>query len=316
MCFVCLQSYRMESTADEDDLFDHELRPPRMIPLANPPLQKSSRKLIQFETPIKKLLHVELAKEVETKSLAASRKASSKNRKEKELKTTKVTGKTKSAKVTDFKVKAAPLKVSRKEIPKIDVSNVVDYFKMKKMFDRPLSPTETTKKSPNFTKTSTITSSTNAQEPISSNSAPSQSHANMWTDNVWETLTGDINIPSSATSQQHSPHSWSQISSASSIECADKLGPVSPNLTPCSSMEMELTARLPSSKIHDITPASSSELSQDYEANLRRITGVTAEETRHEEPVVIGDGVDTEAVHIMYESDDQVAAELGLIDLR
>ena len=43
MCFVCLQSYRMESTADEDDLFKHELCPPRsrMIPLARLPLQKS-----------------------------------------------------------------------------------------------------------------------------------------------------------------------------------------------------------------------------------------------------------------------------------
>ena len=181
MCFVCLQSYRMESTADDDGLFDHERRPPRMIPLTKLPLQKSSRKLIPFQTPTKKPHHVELAKEVETISLAASRKASSKNRKEKELKTTK-SDKTKSAKVTDFKVKAAPLKVSKKEIPKIDVSNVVDYFKMKNMFDRPLSLTETTKKSPNYAKTST-SSTTNGQQPQSI-SAPSQSHANMWTDNV------------------------------------------------------------------------------------------------------------------------------------
>ena len=57
MCYVCLQTYRMESTADVDDLFEHELRPPRMITCSS-----------SAQTPSKKSLHVELAKEIESKT--------------------------------------------------------------------------------------------------------------------------------------------------------------------------------------------------------------------------------------------------------
>ena len=70
MCIVCLQSYRME---------DHEVRPPHVLPLPRPPLQKSLKKRVPFQTPSKKPLQVELAMETDSKTVAVTKTVSSKN---------------------------------------------------------------------------------------------------------------------------------------------------------------------------------------------------------------------------------------------